>query len=339
MIVDKEYTIKDIAEKLQLSKSTVSRALRNSHDVNPETRKRVLMLAEQLNFEPNAIAKNLRQQKTFTIGVVIPSFKIPFYSTAVTGIHKAASLAGYNVIICQNDDSYEGEMQNVNSLIKSRVDGILISFAQGTTNFDHIKKLQEKNFPVVLFNRVNTNLNLPVVMVDDYKSSYDATKYLIGRGNKNIAYISGPENIKLSNDRKRGYIDCLRDHDLRIRESLIVESDFSIQSGEYCAEFLLKLPTKPDAIYCVCDAVAFGVMKTLKRKRIQIPKEISVMGYTNEPVADLVDPPLTTVSQPIAEIGEKAVELLLKVIGKKLTIDENKILTLDTCMVVRRSTI
>lgn len=336
---DKRYTIKDIAQQLNLSKSTVSRALRDSYDVSAKTKQKVMKLVKKLDFEPNAVAMNLRQHKTLTIGVVIPSFRIPFYSTAICGIHEAAANAGYNVMICQNEESYESEIINVNSLIKSRVDGLIISFSKKTSDYDHILKIQRKDFPVVLFNRISDELNLPSVSVDDYESAYDATNYLAKRGCKHIAHITGPDNLKLSQDRKSGFIQCLKDRSLRIRESWIVESDFSIESGKKATEYLLSLPVKPDAIFCVCDAVAFGVMMVLKNKGIRIPQDISVMGYTDEPVAVLVDPPLTTVTQPIFEIGKRAGQLLIDVINRKTDRSQRSNIQLRTSIVERRSTI
>ena len=334
-----QYTIKDIAEKLNLSKSTVSRALRDSYDVSPATRQRVLKLVKELEFEPNVVAMHLRQHKTLTIGVVIPSFRIPFYSTVICGIHEAASATGYNVMVCQNDESYNHEVMNVNSLIKSRVDGILISLSKRTSDYDHIRKLQEKDLPVVLFNRVSDVLNLPMVSVDDYQGAYQATEYLIKRGCSKIAHIAGPSTVKLSKDREKGYVDCLKDHQIPVRESLMLESDFSIESGKLATNVLMSLPFKPDAIFCVCDAVAFGAMMVLKNKRIRIPSDISVMGFTDEPVASLVDPPLTTISQPIFEIGKTAGQLLLDLINGRVNKENPASIKLPTRLVIRGSTI
>ncbi len=336
---ESRYTIKDIAEQLNLSKSTVSRALRDSYDVSSKTKDRVMRLVKELDFEPNTVAMHLRQHKTLTIGVVIPSLRIPFYSTAICGIQEAAAEAGYNVMICQNEESYENEMTNVASLMKSRVDGLLISFSKSTENFDHISRIQKKGFPIVLFNRISDRLNLPTVSVDDYQSAYQATEYLSRRGCKEIAHITGPSNLKLSQDRKDGFIRCLKDRSLRIRESWIVESDFTIDSGKKAAEYLLSLPVRPEAIFCVCDAVAFGVMMVLKNKGIHIPSEISVMGYTDEPVAVLVDPPLTTISQPIFDIGKKAGQLLLDVINHRVGQDQPIHVKLPTSIIERRSTL
>jgi DNA-binding LacI/PurR family transcriptional regulator len=307
--------------------------------VSPETRQKVLNLVKKLEFEPNVVAMNLRQHKTRTIGVVIPSFMIHFYSTAICGIHEVASQAGYNVMVCQNNESYDQEVNNVNSLIKSKVDGILISLSKHTSDFEHIRRICRNDFPVVLFNRASDSLNMPMVTVDDYQGAYRATEYLIQRGCSKIAHISGPSKVKLSKDRETGYRDCLRDHSLPIRESLILESDFSIESGKIGANVLMSMPTKPDAIFCVCDAVAFGAMMVLKKRQIRIPQEVSIIGFTDEPVAELVNPPLTTIAQPIYDIGKVAGQMLLDMINGK--IDRSNLLkvVLPTKLIVRQSTI
>lgn len=338
MGIDKNLTIRDIAQKLNLSKSTVSRALRDSYDVNPETRSKVLSLVKELNFEPNINARGLREQKTFNIGVVIPSFQIPFYSVVVGGIHKVLSEAGYNVMSSQTNESYESELTSVNSFLKSRVDGILISFSSDTNQFDHIKKVADKGVPVVMFNRITTDVDLPSVTVDDYKGAYDAIEYLISRGSRKIAYISGPKSPLLSKRRKQGYIDCLRSHQLDFKDEWIVESDFSVEGGMKAAEELLKLPKWPDSLFCICDSVAIGAMITLKKRGVRIPGDISVMGFTNDFFSGFVDPPLTTISQPVWEIGEKAASLLLLQLNRKLTKWDNRKIVLETSLVVRGST-
>ncbi len=331
-------TIIDIARELNLSKSTVSRALRDSYDVNPETRQRVLRLARKLDFEPNVIAKSLREQKTFNIGVVIPSFLIPFYSTAIGGIQEVVSTSGFNVMTCQSNESYETEVFNVNSLLKSRVDGLLISPSKHTRQYDHIRKFVQKGLPVVMFNRITEDLDLPSVTVNDYRGAYNATEYLIKRGCRNIAHISGPKTLLLCNQRKSGYIDCLKSHNLAVNEKWIFESDFSMESGVAAAVELLKLSTLPDAVFCICDSVAIGAMMTFKKRGIRIPSDISIMGFTNDSFASVVDPSLTTISQPISEIGRKAAELLLLQLQRKFNKWDNRHIVLETSLVVREST-
>lgn len=331
-------TIKDLAKKLNLSKSTVSRALRDSYDVNPETKRLVHDLAKKLDFEPNSIARSLREHKSFNIGVIIPSFQISFYSIAIGGIQKILSSAGYNVMTSQTNEEYEAELLSVNSFLKSRVDGLLISLSKHTNKFDHIKNFTQQGLPVVMFNRITNDIDLPSVTVSDYKGAYEAVEFLYKRGGKGIAYISGPKPLLLCKQRKSGYLDCLKDYNLPIREEWIFESDFSISSGINAAEEMLRLPALPDSIFCVCDAVAVGVIMTLKKHGIKIPSEMSVMGFTNDSFSTVIDPTLTTVSQPIFEIGEKAAELLLMQLNRRVTKWDNLKITLNTNLIVREST-
>jgi DNA-binding LacI/PurR family transcriptional regulator len=333
----KQITILDIARRLNMSKSTVSRALRDTYDVNPETRRKVLELAKELDFEPSTIAMGLRQHKTYTIGVVIPSFRIPFYSVAISGIQDIFSAKGYNVMTCQSNETAETEISNINSLIRNRVDGILISLSRQTSTYEHIEKLREKGIPVVMFNRICTTLPLPSVSVNDYKSARMATEHLISRGCRRIAHIGGPSGLKLTDDRKAGFLDCLKEHHLPQHENLVIESDFSIESGEQAAEQLLQLQELPDGLFCVCDAVAFGAIKKLKSAGIRIPEDISIMGYTDEPVAALIDPPLSTISQPIFEIGQTAAQLLLKLIEGKYKSPHPEKIELETSLKIRGS--
>jgi len=334
---ENRLTINDIARELNLSKSTVSRALRDSYDINAETKLRVLQLVKKLNFEPNVIAKSLREHKSFNIGVIIPSFQIPFYATAIGGIQEVLSSAGFNVMTCQTNEAFDAELISVNSFLKSRVDGMLISLSKHTNQYDHIKKFIQKGLPVVMFNRVTTDLDLPSVTVDDYRGAYGAIEYLIQRGCRNIAHISGPRTLLLCKQRKAGYMDCLSKNNLPIREEWIFESDFSIESGIKAAEEMLKLPALPDSIFCICDSIAIGVMKVLKKRGVKIPSDISVMGFTDDSFAAVVDPSLTTISQPIAEIGKKAAELLLLQLNRKFTKWDNRHIVLDTSLVVRES--
>lgn len=337
--MDKEnrLTINDIARKLNLSKSTVSRALRDSYDVNPETKQRVLELVKKLNFEPNMFARSLREHKSFNIGVIIPSFQIPFYSVVIGGIQEVLSSAGFNVMTCQTNENYNTELISVNSFLKSRVDGMLISLSKHTNNYDHIKNFVNKGLPVVMFNRITNDLDLPGVTVDDFKGAYLATEYLIERGCRNIAHISGPKTLLLSKQRKDGYLDCIKKHNLAVREEWILESDFSIESGKRAVEEMLKLPALPDSIFCICDSVAIGAIMTLKKKGLKIPSDISIMGFTDDSFASVVDPALTTVSQPISEIGKKAAGLMLLQLNRKFTKWDEKNIVLETSIVVRES--
>ncbi|MFW6289959.1 MAG: LacI family DNA-binding transcriptional regulator [Mariniphaga sp.] len=329
-------TINDIAKALNVSKSTVSRALRDAHDVNPETKRKVQAFAEKYEYRPDSRAKNLRSRSTKTIGVIIPAYYIPFYSIAICGIQDYAMKMGYNVMVCHSNEQYDTEIRNVEALLNANVDGFIISVARDTAQNEHIKKLRRKGIPLVLFNRAIEDFKAPKVVVNDYYGALNMVNYLLKTGCRNIAHISGPENLLLSKNRKAGYLDALKQAGIPPGESMVIEGDFTIESGMECTRKLLKNASGTDAIFAVCDAVAFGAMKVLKEEGIKIPDQVSVAGFTNEPMAGLVEPALTTVKQPIYEIGETAARLLFVQLN-----DPNlpaELAVLDTSLIIRDST-
>jgi len=254
-------TINDIAKALNVSKSTVSRALRDAHDVNPETKERVCAFAEKYDYRPDSVAKSLRSRSTKTIGVIIPAYNIPFYSIAICGIQDYAMKMGYNVMVCHSNEQYETEIMNIEALLNANVEGIIISVARDTEKNEHIKKLKRKGIPLVLFNRVIENFKASKVVVNDYYGALNMVSYLIKTGCRKIAHISGPENLLLSKNRKAGYLDALANAGIIADERRIIEGDFTIKSGMECMYKLLEKDTETDGLFAVCDAVAFGAMK------------------------------------------------------------------------------
>lgn len=308
----RQITIKDIAKELNISVSTVSRALRGLPDVNADTRKAVESMAKKLDYHPNAVAMSLVKSKTYTVGVIIPNFVIHLYSSAIGGIQDVLSEAGYNIMICQSNETYTTEVNNVQALISSRVDGLIVSQSKETRNLDHFKSVIDKHIPLVSFNRTLGNLPASKVEADDYDGAFNAVEYLIHTGCQRIAHIAGPQNLQISQNRLRGYRDALAKYQMPFREDYVKCCDFSIASGKESMIELLLLPIIPDAVFVVSDHPAFGVISALKERRINIPDEVSVVGFTDEPFSSLIEPSLTTVSQPIYEIGRATASLFLK---------------------------
>ena len=330
------YTIKDIAKKLNLSASTVSRALRDLPDVKPETMKVVKKLAEEWNYQPNPIAQGLVKKKSYNIGVIIPDFMIHFYAEALSGIYKVANDAGYNVMVCQTNELYNNELKSLRTLVSSRVDGLIVAISKETHNFDHLNSLNLSKTPLVVFNRVSDKIGASKVVFDDLKSGYKATRHLIDCGCKNIAHIAGPDNLQLSEDRKEGYKNALEKYGLKYDEELVVSCDFSLEDGKEAMEKIIQSGKKVDGIFTVCDAAAYGAMAVLKNVGYKIPEDVSVIGFTNEPFAKLIEPSLSTISQPSYEIGETATHLLLKHIESKAEfVPETRIL--ETELIERNS--
>jgi DNA-binding LacI/PurR family transcriptional regulator len=332
-----QATIRDLANKLNISISTVSRALRNAPDVNPETKKAVLELAKQLHYEPNRVAQSLRIKKTNTIGVVVPEIAMHFFSSTISGIQEYAAKHDYSIMICQSMESLRTEKSNIHMLVSNRVDGLLISLSSQTKNVEHLEHLLAKQIPIVLFDRITSELDVSKVVVDDYNGGFKAAEHLIRTGCRRIAFIGGPETLYVSDQRMRGYRDAIRNYNIELDEELIIHCKDLHTDPTAATHKLLDLPQRPDAIFCMNDPVAILAMQVLKEKAVRIPDEISLVGFTNEPVSQFIEPSLTTVAQPAYQMGQTAAKLFIQQMENK---QEFKPITkiLPTELIVRNST-
>lgn len=309
-------TIKDIARELNISTSTVSRALADKWDVNPDTRKAVLELAEKWNYKPNPISLSLKQQSSLFVGIIIPEFVKSFFPEVIMGIESVLRPNGYHVLICQSNESPEIELINLKALESKMVDGFIISVT-GKDNYTYFESLVKSNFPVVFFNRICPGLNTSQVVIDDYKWAYEAVKHLINSGHKRIAHLSGPEDLELAFNRKRGYIDALKEYGLEIDDKLIIPCGIQMERGVMGAHCILNMENRPDAIFAINDPVAIGAMKTLQRNGVKIPEDMAIVGFTESKMAMIVEPNLTSIEQPTFEMGKIAAELLLEQMKNK----------------------
>ena len=307
----KHITIKDVARSLNVSISTVSRAFNDKYDIKKETREYILKKAKEMGYHPNPIAKKLLSQRSFNVGVVVPEFINPFFPEVIMGIQDVFFKAGYQVLIMQSNESAKNELENLKVLENNMVDGIILSILQETENIEYYKHLIEQGFPIVLFNRTTDKLNVSKVTFDDYKWAFFATEHLIYQGYKNIVHFSGPENLEISRQRIKGFTDALKKHKIQINPAQIIKSGLMILDGEREMQKLIEKDQIPEAVFCVNDPTAFGVMKTLRRNGFKIPNDVAVVGFTETKTADLLDPPLTSVAQPTFEMGQIAAKLLL----------------------------
>ena len=330
-----QTTILDIARELRLSKSTVSRALTGHPNVKQETRKTILEMAEKLDYERNMLAISLVRSKSNTIGVIVPEFLNSFFPLIIDEIQKTASLAGYNVLITQSGESYETEVTNAKILLANYVDGVLVSLTKETQNFDHLKIFQRKGIPIVFFNRVCEDMEVPKVIVDDYSGAFNAVEHLIKRGKRRIAHLAGPATLQISRKRLSGYRDALTKHRIPIDEELIIPYDFSVDKVHIYVKYLLNLPNRPDALFAINDPTAIRAIQVIKAEGLRIPKDIAVVGFSNDPVGEFMEPSLTTVSQPLKEMGQTATRLLIDQIEKDAT--KPLIKALKTSLIVRNS--
>jgi DNA-binding LacI/PurR family transcriptional regulator len=322
--MNKPATIKDIAKQLNVSISTVSRAMRNAPDVNIETRKAVMALSEELKYQPNKLALSLKQKQTHTIGVIVPNLDYVL-ATMVKGIDEVALEAGYTVMVCQSNESFGREIVNTRRLLDSLVDGFIISVSSETKVFDHFKKIQEKQMPLVTFDRTPADLKVPCVRLDNMEGGYIATEHLIEQGYKRIAMLAGPKNLGISNSRLEGYINALKKYKMKPDPNLIIHCDFNQHYAYLATQELLNMKKRPDAICTISDRMAIGAMLAIKEKGLRMPHDIGLVGFNNEPVVSLVTPAISSVDQPAFELGKMAAKLFIQTVhnnGDMSTIEE-----------------
>jgi LacI family transcriptional regulator len=311
------FTIKDIARELNLSTSTVSRALRGSYEINPETKRLVMECAERLNYRPNPIALSLKGSASRAIGVIVPQIANYFFSQAINGIEAIAYNRGYHVIIFQSQESYEREMANVQQAMSRKVDGLLISLASETSDVAHLQDVQDKGVPIVLFDRVSSQLNVTKVVADNFGGAFAATEHLIQSGRRRIAHLTIQPWLSITQERLAGYRAALEKYGLEFDENLIRYGTFGPDEVGPMVQELMRLSSPPDAFFTASDRLAIGCLTALRQQHLAIPDDVSIIGFTNLNVADLMAPSLSTVVQPAQEIGQVAAERLIDQIERK----------------------
>lgn len=331
-------TIKDIARRLGLSPSTVSRALSGHPDISEETREKVCAMARELDYHPNTLAKSLQQKESQIIGVVVPQVKHYFFASVMAGITDMAYQSGYTVMICQSNEDYQREVANLDVLISHRVAGLLVSVSSTTTQCEHFLKIKRRSIPLVFFDRVCLGIEASSVEVDDYEGAFRATEYLIQKGYKRIGTLTGPLTLSIAKARFEGFRDALKKHGMELPLEWVVHGGMNEEDGVVSVEKLLSQSNPwPDALFCVNDPVALGAMMWMKEKGIRIPDDIAMMGFTDNPEASMIEPPLTTMRQPAYLIGKTAAELLLDEIKNKKRGHAPVHCVLKTELVVRKS--
>jgi DNA-binding LacI/PurR family transcriptional regulator len=332
----KHSTIIDIAQKLNVSPSTVSRALSDHPDVKKETKDLIKKIAEELRYSPNPIARSLKNSRSTTIGVIVPEIKHDFFSSAISGIEDVAYQSGYTILVCQSNESYEREVVNTNVLMHQRVAGVIVSISQNTKPADHFLDLLRRKIPVVFFDRVIEGINASCVVIDDYKSAFDATSFLLSKGYSKIAHFAGPKELGICLHRKNGYVDALKQNGIILHNDYVRYGGLHEQDGYNSMDAMLKENVIPDAIFAVNDPVAIGAFQRIKESKLKIPDDIAIVGFSNNKITSLVDPQLTTIDQPSFEMGRKSAEILLSAIEDNSSGPKN--IVLNTNLIVRGST-
>jgi LacI family transcriptional regulator len=335
-------TIKDIAKALGLSTSTVSRALRGSYEISAETRKLVLEYAEKLNYRPNPIALSLKEKRSRSIGIVVCEIANNFFSQVINGIESVAYKKGYYVIISQSHESFEREVANTQYLASRSVDGLLVSLSTETTDLSHLAKLHEKGLPIVYFDRIPEEMPSHKVIANNFNGAYQATEHLVRSGFKRIAHLTISPHLSITKERLAGYKAALADHHLTFDESMVKYCKYGglvDEETEEAVNSLLSLAKRPDAIVAASDKLSTGCLAMLARKKIRVPEEMGIVGFTNSLVTDIFHPALTSIRQPAFEMGQVAMEMLIQLIESKHPVTKFETRVLNTELTVRSSSV
>lgn len=327
-------TIKDIAKELGLSVSTVSRALKDHPDISIETKKAVVELSKKLKYKPNMMALSLKNSRSNIVGVIIPELVHYFFSSVIAGIQEVASKNSMRVIVQQSNESFVQEGEALDAFSDGWIDGLIVSISKETSSYEHFDELQSKGIPIVYFDRPIDQQNVDSVVFDDYKGAYDAVQYLINIGRRNIAHFAGPQSTHVGRERLRGYKQALADNLLDFNDRLVLSAD-TFEKGESGVESLVSDGVSFDAIFTCNDFTAIGVLKSLKREGLMVPQQVAVVGFGDEDIARMIDPPLTTVRQPGKEMGRVAMQTLIDKIDNVHT--NERVHLLDASIIVRET--
>ena len=339
MLKRKEVTIYDLAEKLNISVATVSRALKDDSVVSKKTKKKIADLAEEMGYRSNHFARNLRQQQTNTIGVIVHELNSTFITSVLAGIEKVTTDAGYDIIITHSSESSVKEAHNAKNLFHKRVDGLIASLAFDTADLDHFKHFVDKGVPVMFFDRVEQDGNNTVVIIDNYKSGYQATKHLIEQGCKRIAHVTSSLKRNVYSQRYKGYQDALFDNGIALDENLILVNDLSEKAGIASAKQILKMKPLPDGAFITNDFVAAVCMRTLKENGISIPDDIAIVGFNNDAIGKLIEPALTTINYPGKDIGEIAARNLINHLKGISNLHHTNTIIVRSDLIIRKSSL
>lgn len=330
-------TLKFLAEKLNMSVSTVSKALNNYATINEVTRQRVQEMAKDLHFTPNKFAINLQERKSRIIGIILPNLLDHFFTRSIHGIEQLAMKYGYNVIISQSHDDWQKEIELADMLLKSRVDGLIVAISKNTQNFDHLDQFENLGVPVVYYTRnPSFNMNCHKVLGDTFQGCYDATQFLINRGHKKVAYVGGPKMINFTHARFKGYINALKDNNIPFDPALVAYTDFDKDNTISAIKDLFLDPgNRPTAMVAFKEPILFDAMKYLRSVHYPNFHEIECVGFGNTPfISYLESPPIASIEENPESVGENAIQLLLKLINHEIEIKNYQKIMVDCKLVV-----
>jgi LacI family transcriptional regulator len=332
-------TIHDIAKELNITASTVSRALHDHPRISKDTKDMVMELAQKLNYQPNSVAASLRMGRGNTIGVIIPQIDRNFFSSVIRGLEDVSYEAGFNVLICQSYNSWEREKSIVAALTNGKIDGLMVSLATGTKNYDHFQATQNKGFPLIFFDRVPDIMDVNKVEVDDFSGAHMAVDHLYAQGCKRIACFMGPQHVSIYRNRFEGYKAALQKNGLLFEEELVFHDTITRDTGEQAAVKINKMKQLPDGLFSASDFSALGAHIKFRNLGLHIPKDIAIVGFANETYDDMLEPGLSSVDQHSIEIGRSVAKLFLEGISDPKSISVPKRIILNTELQIRGSSL
>lgn len=335
-----KITLKDIARELDVSISTVSKALKNSEEISRDTKEKIQAFAKLYNYKPNNIAISLKNKRTKNIGVVIPAIVHHFFTTVIRGIEKYANAKGYNVIVCLSEESFDREVINMEMLANGSIDGFIMSLSSETQlkgDYNHLKEVTEQGIPVVLFDRITNEVDCDKVIIDDQMGAYMATKKLIDQGRKKIALITTDDYLSVSKERTQGYLKALTDSGLEVEDSRILKLSTMEMDEESISNFFET--QKVDAVLCVNEIFTVYSMRLAQKRGLRIPDDISFIGFTDGLLSKYANPSLTVVAQHGERMGEVSAQMLIDKVESENEIESFQTKILEPTLVVRDSTI
>jgi LacI family transcriptional regulator len=340
MPANKKPTLKDIAEKLNITVATVSRALRNHPDISQKIKDQVKLIAESLHYRPNSFAVNLRKQSSGLIGIMLPKIVHYYSSTMIKGMVGEAQKHNYQIMICESGINEETEKENAWALLNSGVDGLLVSVSNNTFNETYFQDIQQEGYPIVFFDKVPISIPCNKISTDDFKGGYLATEHLIQQGYKKIAHFKGQAGARNTIPRLHGYLKALQDYSIQVNEQFIIDSiECREEEGYHKTLFLMQQKKKPDAIFCENDEMAIGTIAALRYLNVNIPHDFGVVGFCNMPVGNYMQPTLTSIAQSGDEIGAKAMAMLIDIIKNPGKLNDNISLVTEPSLIIRNSSL
>lgn len=333
----KNVTIRALAKELNLSVSTISKALRDSYEISEETKQRVQEVANRLSYSPNPYASSLRGKKSKNIAVVIPEVADSFFAIAINGIESVVKEKGYHVLICLTHESFENEKTILREFGSGRVDGVLMSVSSETTSCGHISDLIDKEVPVVFFDRVLDEVDTDKVVTNDFDSGYTATRHLIEKGCKKIAFLGISKSLAISNNRMEGYKKALADHHISFEPGDIVLCTNDPAYNVAMVKELLQRKKRPDGIVASVEKLTTTVYQACNELQLSIPRQVRIVCFSNLEIATILHPSLTTITQPAFEMGRSAATVLLKALDKKQNNQPKKQLVIPSTLIIRGS--